>query len=86
MTDFNKPTASDKIVPIVCGVILLAFIACVPSMANDKEKREAKAWHDNGCKIYDDYKAIDVPAKCSAYFVDHYKAQQARLQPPEASK
>ena len=76
----------DKIVPIMCGIILLAFLATVPSMINDKNKREAKAWQDSGCQMYDNLKPADVPAKCSNQFTDHYKAQAGRIQPPEVTK
>jgi len=79
---YNEPRKSDKIVPIICGVIFLAFLACLPAMWHDKQQREAQAWHDYGCQMYDDYKIDKVPAKCQSEFVDHYQAQQTRLQPP----
>ncbi len=83
MADYGKPTKGDKIVPIVCLVILLAFFACLPSMWADKQKREAQLWQDLGCHKYDNYKPADVPAKCAGTFIDHYAPQEPRLQPPD---
>lgn len=89
MTDIGGPTGNkgldflDKAVPIVCGVIMVAFLISLPFMIRDKEARERKAWQDEGCHMYDNMKSIDVPAKCSYIFTDHYKPQQERLQPPD---
>lgn len=79
----NEPTTIDRVVPIVCFVILIAFFACLPSMIKDQNKRLEQAWQDQGCQMYDNDKTANVPAKCSQYFVDHYKPQQPRPQPPE---
>lgn len=72
----------DKAVMIGCILLFIAFIISLPFMIRDKQRLEAQQWHDNGCHMYDDY-VKNVPAKCQAYFIDHYQAQKARLQPPD---
>ena len=81
---YGKPSKWDKVVPIVAGTVLLAFFAYVPTMVANKNERLEKAWQEKGCQMYDDYKPADIPAKCSSYFIDHYQAQKARIQPPES--
>lgn len=83
---YNEPTTRDKMVPIVCGVILLAFLATVPSMINNKNKRLEQAWQEQGCQMYDNYHISEVPAKCQAHFIDHYQPQPARPQPIKQGK
>ena len=83
MSEYGKPTKGDKIIPIVCLVIILAFSACVPAMYRDKQKREAQLWQDLGCHKYDYMKQTDVPAMCANTFVDHYAPQEQRVQPPD---
>lgn len=80
------PSTFDKIFYWVLGIIMIAFFISVPFMARDAERANQKAWQENGCQMYDNIKAADVPAKCSQYFVDHYKSQQQRVQPPEEQK
>ena len=79
----SGPTTTDKIMYWVLGIIMVAFIISIPFMVRDKNARLEHAWQTQGCEMYDDVKAIDVPAKCSQYFVDHYKAQPIRTQPPD---
>lgn len=80
------PSSSEKVMYWVLGAVMVAFIISIPFMVRDKNARLDKAWHDQGCEMYDDIKATDVPAKCSQYFVDHYKPQQQRVQPPEVKQ
>ena len=82
---YNEPKPSDKIVPIVCGIIFATFLAYTPFMVADANKRKEQKWQEQGCQMYDGFKASDVPAKCSNYFTDHYKPQTPRTQPPEES-
>ncbi len=85
MSDYlEKPGKYDNIMYIALGLFFLAFLVSVPFMWHDKQARLEKAWQDDGCQMYDDYLIKDVPAKCQTYFVDHYKPQQGRIQPPEA--
>lgn len=86
MPEYGKPSKGDKIVPIVCGVVLLAFFACLPSMIRDEQKIQDQLWKDHGCQMYDDYKPANVPAKCSSYFIDHYQPQNSRPQPPDEAQ
>lgn len=83
---FSEPTKGDKLVPVVCGVILLAFFATIPSMVNDQNRRREQAWQDQGCQMYDESVLDKVPAKCQTYFVDHYQAQKLRPQPPKSEE
>lgn len=83
---YGEPTKSAKLVHIVCGVVLLAFFACLPAMYADQQKREQQLWQELGCQKYDSYKISDVPAACQNSFVDHYSPQDQRLQPPTKSK
>ena len=76
-----EPTKTDKLVPIVAGLVLLAFLACVPAMWSDKQQRLEQAWQEKGCQMYDNDKPADLPAKCSNDFVDHYQPQEQRNQP-----
>jgi hypothetical protein len=82
-TIIEKPNISDKIVMWGCIALVGAILVCLPSMINDKNKRLEQAWQTQGCEMYDNYKATDIPAKCSQYFIDHYKSQDIRIQPPE---
>lgn len=64
--------------------LMIAFIIYVPFMIQDKQERQEKAWQEQGCRMYDDVmKLDDVPVKCKWDFVDHYKAQEQRVQPPD---
>lgn len=66
------------------GLLMVAFLISVPFMIQDKQERLEKAWNDQGCRMYDEEtKLDDIPAKCKADFIEHYKAQDARLQPPD---
>lgn len=82
---YGAPTMWDKIIPVGCLLILLVFIACLPSMVADKNRRLEQQWQSNGCRMYDDTKMSEVPAKCQQFFVDHYTAQPARTQPPSGT-
>lgn len=73
----------DKLFYWILGIIFVAFLISVPFMMNDASKLDAQEWRDEGCKMYDNDLLKDVPAKCQTYFIDHYQAQPARLQPPE---
>ncbi len=79
----SKPSKFENVMYIALGIFFVAFLISIPFMIRDKEKREAQSWQDLGCHKYDEMKAIDVPAKCSYIFTDHYKAQEMRVQPPE---
>ncbi len=64
--------------------LMIAFFIYVPFMIQNKEERLRQAWQDNGCRMYDEETRLDdIPAKCKADFIEHYKAQQPRLQPPD---
>lgn len=76
-------TGWEKAMYWVLGIIFVAFLISIPFMARDQEKRQAQAWHDQGCQMYDDYKPENIPAKCSTYFIDQYMPQEARKQPPD---
>lgn len=78
---YNAPKPADKIVPIVCGIVFLAFLVSVPFMVADQNKRKAELWQEHGCHMYDNYRIERVPAKCHAYFIDHYAPQPLREQP-----
>lgn len=77
------PDTKDKIFYWALGLFFLAFLISLPFMWRDKQAYEAKQWHDYGCQMYDDYAIKNVPAKCQADLIDHYKAQAPRLQPPD---
>lgn len=79
----EKPGKADKVVPIICGFILLAFLISLPFMVRDEARIKAEKWQQQGCQMYDDERAVNVPAKCNNDFTDHYKAQTPRVQPPE---
>lgn len=76
-------STGEKVVMWFCIGFFLVFLAFIPKMAADKDKAMRQAWEDNGCQMYDEYKATDVPAKCSQYFVDAYQPQEVRVQPPD---
>lgn len=86
MAEYGAPQNGfwDKAIPAFCGLLLVCALISVPFMARDNERIRQQTWKAEGCKMYDDYKVQNVPAKCQTYFVDHYKAQQQRIQPPEA--
>lgn len=77
------PSKGEKVMYWGLGLLMIAFFISVPFMWRDKQARLDKAWADMGCEMYDEEKATDIPAKCSNYFTDHYKAQEARKQPPD---
>jgi len=79
----HEPSGIEKAMPIILGIFFLAALASIPFMHADNERARQKSWQSQGCKMYDDEKMADVPVKCLNEFVDHYKAQQQRLQPPE---
>jgi len=76
-----EPSPADKIVPIACGVLLLTFFAAMPFIARDANNQKERMWQNQGCQMYDNIEATKVPAKCSSYFIDHYKPQEMRNQP-----
>lgn len=80
---YNEPKPTDKIIPIVCGVVLLAFLISVPFMIRDENARLEQQWQEQGCHMYDDRYPEKLPAKCSNQFIDHYAPQEQRVQPPE---
>lgn len=85
MSDFigGETSGIEKAMPIVCGVILVAAIISIPFMQRDNEKIRQQKWQSQGCKMYDSEFLKDVPVKCLNEFVDHYKAQEQRIQPSD---
>ena len=85
MTDIGGGPATgwEKAMYWGLGILMVAFLISVPFMIRDKQAREAQLWQDLGCHKYDEMKGIDVPAKCSNTFTDHYAPQAPRLQPPD---
>lgn len=82
----HEPSGIEKAMPIICGIILFGALASIPFMQRDNARIREQQWQSQGCKMYDTEKMADVPAKCLNEFVDHYKAQQPRVQPPEQQK
>lgn len=86
MTIEQGPSGLDKVFYFVLGTIMVAFVISIPFMARDQQRRLEQRWHDEGCQMYDDEKAGDIPAKCSQYFIDHYRSQPLRTQPPQGGR
>lgn len=82
-TIINETTNVDKAFYWVLGLIMVAFLISVPFMVRNDNRLKVQAWQEQGCEMYDNEKPADIPAKCSQYFVDHYKPQPARTQPPQ---
>lgn len=79
----QPPSGWEKAMYWGLGLLMVAFIISVPFMYRDKQARLEQQWQDEGCQMYDDMKGIDVPAKCSNVFTDHYQPQEQRVQPPD---
>ncbi len=77
------PGRGEKVFLTILAVVFISFLISVPFMWHDKQQRLEKAWRDEGCQMYDNEMVSNVPAKCQTYFVDHYKGQNQRVQPPE---
>lgn len=82
----HQPSKVDTFVTWGCILIFIAFLISLPFMVRDKEARLKQQWQDEGCHMYDNMKSIDVPAKCSYIFTDHYKPQAERVQPPDENR
>lgn len=81
----SAPSKWDKVGYAALGLLMLAFFASLPSMWADKQRRLEQAWQDTGCQMYDNMPLDKVPAKCATGFTDHYKPQEQRAQPPDAT-
>ncbi len=77
------PSTGDKVGYAALGLFMVAFLISVPFMIRDRNKLKQQQWQEQGCRMNDDYKPANIPAKCSSYFIDHYQPQQERVQPPE---
>jgi hypothetical protein len=80
----SEETKADKYIFIgfIVLLVLILFVFAPYELITGQQRRE-RAWHTQGCQMYDDETTNDVPAKCLNYFTDHYKPQQQRTQPPE---
>lgn len=85
MPDYmGKPASGkEKAFYWFLGLFFVAFLISVPFMWRDKQARLEKQWQDEGCQMYDNVMAKDLPNKCANYFTDHYQPQDTRLQPPD---
>ena len=60
MTTYGGDDRTGNVMAIVCGIIVLACLACIPLMQSDTQKRKEAT----PCSNYREVKLSDLPAKC----------------------